>query len=105
MANYTSTQTTTQSLTATLFKSLYLQMSAALTITGLVSLLPIAVTGIPRHAYKPFGYDVDYPYRSDWYCNTTLSAPPQDVDDYSNAAIHPLLGYYGCNLRIDLLGL
>lgn len=37
MANYTSTQTTTQSLTATLFKSLYLQMSAALTITGLVA--------------------------------------------------------------------
>ena len=37
MSNYTSTQTATQSLTATLFKSLYLQMSAALTITGLVA--------------------------------------------------------------------
>ncbi len=37
MSNYTSTQTASQSLTSTLFKSLYLQMSAALTITGLVA--------------------------------------------------------------------
>jgi FtsH-binding integral membrane protein len=37
MANFSSTQTVTQSLTSTLFKSLYLQMSAALTITGLVA--------------------------------------------------------------------
>ena len=37
MANYSSTQTATQSLTSMLFKSLYMQMSAALTITGLVA--------------------------------------------------------------------
>jgi FtsH-binding integral membrane protein len=37
MANYTSTQAASQSLTSTLFKSLYMQMSAALTITGLVA--------------------------------------------------------------------
>lgn len=37
MAHYTSTKTVSQSLTATLFKSLYMQMSAALTITGLVA--------------------------------------------------------------------
>ncbi len=37
MAIYTSSKTATQSLTATLFKSLYMQMSAALTITGLVA--------------------------------------------------------------------
>lgn len=37
MTQYTSTKTVTQSLIATLFKSLYLQMSAALTITGLVA--------------------------------------------------------------------
>ncbi|MBR2428709.1 MAG: Bax inhibitor-1/YccA family protein [Alistipes sp.] len=37
MAQYTSTKTVAQSLTATLFKSLYMQMSAALAITGLVA--------------------------------------------------------------------
>ena len=37
MALYTSTKTVTESLTSTLFKSLYMQMSAALTITGLVA--------------------------------------------------------------------
>lgn len=37
MAHFTSTKTVTESLTATLFKSLYMQMSAALTITGLVA--------------------------------------------------------------------
>lgn len=37
MANYTSTQTAVQSLTQTLFKSLYMQMAAALTITGLTA--------------------------------------------------------------------
>lgn len=37
MAQITSTKTVAQSLTATLFKSLYMQMSAALTITGLVA--------------------------------------------------------------------
>ncbi len=37
MANFSTTQSATQSLTSTLFKSLYMQMSAALTITGLVA--------------------------------------------------------------------
>lgn len=37
MAQFTSTKTVTESLTSTLFKSLYMQMSAALTITGLVA--------------------------------------------------------------------
>lgn len=37
MAQFTSTKTVAESLTATLFKSLYMQMSAALTITGLVA--------------------------------------------------------------------
>jgi FtsH-binding integral membrane protein len=37
MAHFTSTKTVTESLTSTLFKSLYMQMSAALTITGLVA--------------------------------------------------------------------
>lgn len=37
MAHFTSTKTVTESLTATLFKSLYMQMSAALTITGIVA--------------------------------------------------------------------
>lgn len=37
MANYTSTQTAAQSLVSTLFKSLYMQMAAALTITGLTA--------------------------------------------------------------------
>ena len=37
MANYVSAQTAQQSAVATLFKSLYMQMAAALTVTGLVS--------------------------------------------------------------------
>lgn len=37
MANYVSTQTTESSVVATLFKSLYMQMAAALTVTGLVA--------------------------------------------------------------------
>lgn len=37
MANYVSTQSSAQSLVSTLFKSVYLQMAAALTITGLTA--------------------------------------------------------------------
>ena len=37
MANYVSQQTATQTAVATLMKSVYMQMAAALTITGLVS--------------------------------------------------------------------
>lgn len=37
MANFVSSQTATQSVVATLFKSVYMQMAAALTVTGLVS--------------------------------------------------------------------
>lgn len=37
MANYVSSQTAQESAVATLFKSLYMQMAAALTVTGLVS--------------------------------------------------------------------
>ena len=37
MANYVSQQTATQTAAATLMKSVYMQMAAALTITGLVS--------------------------------------------------------------------
>ena len=37
MANYTTAQTAQQSLVSTLFKSVYLQMAAALTVTGLTA--------------------------------------------------------------------
>ncbi|MBQ8492908.1 MAG: Bax inhibitor-1/YccA family protein [Alistipes sp.] len=37
MANYVSTQTAAESAVATLFKSLYMQMAAALTVTGLTA--------------------------------------------------------------------
>ena len=39
MANYVSTQTTESSVVATLFKSLYMQMAAALSLTGLTAYL------------------------------------------------------------------
>lgn len=51
MAHYTSTQTAAQSLVSTLFKSVYMQMAAALTVTGLTA---YAVTNSPQLLYALF---------------------------------------------------
>ncbi len=51
MANFTSTQTATQSLVSTLFKSVYMQMAAALTVTGLTA---YAVANSPQLLYALF---------------------------------------------------
>ena len=51
MAHYTSTQTAAQSLVSTLFKSVYMQMAAALTVTGLTA---YAVANSPQLLYALF---------------------------------------------------
>lgn len=51
MAHYTSTQTAAQSLVSTLFKSVYMQMAAALTVTGLTA---YAVASSPQLLYALF---------------------------------------------------
>lgn len=51
MAHYTSTQTAAQSLVSALFKSVYMQMAAALTVTGLTA---YAVANSPQLLYALF---------------------------------------------------
>ena len=51
MTHYTSTQTAAQSLVSTLFKSVYMQMAAALTVTGLTA---YAVANSPQLLYALF---------------------------------------------------
>ena len=95
MANYATTGTNAQSMVSTLFKSLYMQMAAALTITGLtayfLSQCPQLLSGLHRQGN-----------RTDRSRSVAIGTRHEYVYGNGNHTLYHLLGAYGCYPIVDI---